>query len=153
MKGSKKICLVCSSGGHLLELVRLKDAWRDIDRFWVSFDTEDARSLLKDEKKYWARFPTNRNILNLIRNSFLAFTILKKERPGVIISTGAGVAVPFILAGKMFGARAIFIESIARVDDISLTGRLIYRFVDKFFVQWPDLAEKFKKTEYKGAVI
>lgn len=109
-KQNLKICLVGSSGGHLTHLYMLKPFWKDKNRFWVTFDKEDARSLLKDEKVYPCYFPTNRNIKNLIRNTFLAIRVLKKEKPDLIISSGAAVAVPFFYLGKLFGTKTIYIE-------------------------------------------
>ena len=73
-----KVCLVGSSGGHLTHLYLLKPLWEDKERFWVTFDKEDARSILSDEVVYPCYYPTNRNIKNLIRNTFLAYKILKK---------------------------------------------------------------------------
>ena len=98
---SKKICFVTSSGGHLTHLMQLKEWWKDKERIWVTFDKADSRSILKDEKKYWCFFPTNRNIKNLIKNTFLAFKILRKEKPDIIVSTGAAVAIPFFYLGKL----------------------------------------------------
>ncbi len=107
-----KVALVGSSGGHLTHLYLLKKFWEKEDRFWVTFDKEDARSILKNERKYNAYFPTNRNIINLVRNTFLAIKILFKERPDVIISSGAAVAVPFFYLGKLFGAKNCLYRSI-----------------------------------------
>ena len=103
-----KVCLVGSSGGHLAHLYMLKKFWHDKERFWVTFDKEDARSLLKDEKMYSCYYPTNRNIKNLIRNTILAVKVLRKERPELIISSGAAVSVPFFYLGKLFGAILIY---------------------------------------------
>jgi len=137
----------------LFQLSSLKNFWDDKDHFWVSFKTEDAKYLLKDENVYWAFFPTNRNIKNLIKNLFLAFKILKKEKPDAIISTGAGIAVPFIIIGKLFMIKTLYLESITRSDELSLSGRLVYPFVDKLLVQWPELADKYKKPEFQGRII
>ena len=63
-----KVCLVGSSGGHLTHLYMLKPFWKDKERFWVTFDKEDARSLLKGEKFYPAYYPSNRSIKALIIN-------------------------------------------------------------------------------------
>jgi len=82
-----KICLVGSSGGHLTHLYMLKPLWEENDRFWVTFDKIDANSILKDEKVYHCYFPTNRNLWNLLRNTFLAIKVLHKEKPDLIIST------------------------------------------------------------------
>ena len=67
-KDEIKVCLVGSSGGHLTHLYMLKPFWKDKNRFWVTFDKEDARSLLEGEKVYPCYFPTNRSIKALIKN-------------------------------------------------------------------------------------
>jgi len=148
-----KLALVASSGGHLFQLSSLKNFWGDKERFWVSFKTEDAKCILKDEKVYWAYFPTNRNVRNLWKNFILAYKILKNEKPDAIVSTGAGVAVPFIIMGKILNIKTLYLESITRSEELSLSGRLVYPFVDKLLVQWPQLSEKYKKTEFHGRII
>lgn len=145
-KKALKICLVGSSGGHLTQLHMLKPFWNDKDRFWVTFDKEDARSLLQDEKVYKCFFPTNRNIKNLIRNSCLALKILKKEKPDLIISTGAAVAVPFFYIGKLFKAKLIYIEVFDRIDKPTMTGKMVYPITDKFIVQWEEMKQVYKKS-------
>ena len=103
MKRNIKVCLVGSSGGHLTHLYMLKPFWKDKNRFWVTFDKEDARSLLEGEKVYPCYFPTNRSIKALIKNTKIAWDVLHKEKPDLIISSGAAVAVPFFYIGKMMG--------------------------------------------------
>lgn len=150
---NKKLLLVCSSGGHLLQLYNLnKPLWQEYGRVWVSFDKSDAQSLLKNERKYWGHFPTNRNIPNLIRNSILAWKILKKERPDCVISTGAGIAVPFFILARLFGAKAIYIESFARKTNISVTGKLVYWLANNFFVQSEVLEKQYKKAVFRGTI-
>jgi len=148
-----KIALVASSGGHLFQLSSLKNFWEEKEHFWISFKTEDAKYLLKDEKVYWAYYPTNRNIKNLIRNLMLAHKILKEEKPDAIISTGAGIAVPFIIIGRLFRIKTLYLESITRSEELSLSGRLVYPFVNKLLVQWPGLAEMYSKAEFRGRII
>lgn len=92
-----KIALVGSSGGHLTHMYLLKKFWENEDRFWVTFDKTDAKSILKEERFYPCYYPTNRNVKNTIKNTILAFKILRKEKPDLIISSGAAVAVPFFL--------------------------------------------------------
>jgi beta-1,4-N-acetylglucosaminyltransferase len=148
-----RICLVCSAGGHFFELFSLNSLWRRDDHFWVTFDKNDTRSLLRGERLYWAYSPTNRNFKNLLRNSYLAAKILPKEKPSVIISTGAGVGVPFLYLGRLMGIQTIYIESLARITNLSLTGRLVYPVVHAFYVQWPELAEKYTRAQFKGQVV
>ena len=144
-----KIAIVCSTGGHLFQLYILKDWWKKYERFWVTFRKEDALSMLKEEKKYWAYYPTTRNLWNLIRNTILAWRILRKEKPDIIVSTGAGVAVPFFWLGKLFGAKTIFIEVYDRIDSPTLTGKLVYPVTNRFLLQW----DSQKKFYPKGIVI
>ncbi|WP_404814336.1 PssD/Cps14F family polysaccharide biosynthesis glycosyltransferase [Clostridium tagluense] len=148
-----KICLVGSSGGHLTHLWLLKEYWIKHDRFWVTFDKEDSASLLKQEKKYFCFFPTNRNILNLIRNTYLAIKVLKKEKPDLIISTGAAVAVPFFYIGKLFGAKLIYIEVYDRIDLPTITGKLVYPITDKFILQWEEQKKFYSSGINIGGII
>ncbi|GGE24899.1 PssD/Cps14F family polysaccharide biosynthesis glycosyltransferase [Streptococcus himalayensis] len=147
-----KVCLVGSSGGHLTHLYLLKPFWQDKERFWVIFDKEDARSVLRDEKMYSCYFPTNRNIKNLIKNTLLAIKVLRKERPDVIISSGAAVAVPFFYLGKLFGVKTVYIEVFDRIDKPTLTGKLVYPVTDKFIVQWEKMKEVYPKAINLGSI-
>ena len=148
-----KFLLVASSGGHLMELFTIREAWQGQERVWVTFPTQDAKSLIENETVIWAYYPTNRNILNLIRNVGMAWRMLRHKRPDVIISTGAGVGVPFIWIGCLLKIPTIFIESITSTSRPSLSARLIYPFVDYYYVQWPELAQKYSKAIYHGQVL
>lgn len=147
-----KVCLVGSSGGHLTHLYMLKDFWKDKDRFWVTFDKEDARSILENEKVIPCYYPTNRNIKNLIKNTFLAIKVLLKEKPDLIISSGAAVAVPFFYIGKILGAKLIYIEVFDRIDKSTVTGKLVYPIADKFIVQWEEQRKVYPKAINLGSI-
>ena len=157
MKGNKtidkiKICLVGSSGGHLTHLYMLRDFWKDKERFWVTFDKKDANSILREEKKYYCHFPTNRNIKNLIKNTFLAIKLLRREKPDIIISTGAAVAVPFFYIGKLMGAKTVYIEVFDGIDKSTLTGKLVDPITDKFIVQWEEMKKVYPKSINLGSI-
>ena len=147
-----KVCLVGSSGGHLAHLYMLKPFWNNKERFWVTFNKQDANSLLKNEKVYNCYFPTNRNFKNLIKNTILAFKVLKKEKPDLIISSGAAVAVPFFYIGKLMGAKLIYIEVFDRIDKPTLTGKLVYTIADKFIVQWEEAKKVYPKAINFGSI-
>jgi len=140
--------LVCSTGGHLAQMHRLRPWWARQERIWVTFDREDARSLLADEQTVWAYEPTTRNLKNLVRNSFLAFSVLRRVRPDVIVSNGAGVAVPFFILGRLLGCRTVYIEVFDRISSATMTGRMCRRFTDLFCVQWPQ-----QQRFYPGSVV
>ncbi|MGG3753341.1 PssD/Cps14F family polysaccharide biosynthesis glycosyltransferase [Heyndrickxia coagulans] len=148
-----RVCLVGSSGGHLTHLILLKEFWSKQDRFWVTFEKEDSRSLLENERKYWCYYPTNRNIKNLIKNSFLALKILLKERPDIIISSGAAVAVPFFYLGKLLGSKLVYIEVYDRIDLPTLTGKLVYPITDKFIIQWEEQRKFYPKAINLGGIL
>lgn len=148
-----KICLVCSSGGHFQELLRLAGAWYGVEHFWVTFPGVDTDCLLAEEEMLPAYHPTNRNIWNLFRNTIVAWRILRARRPNIIISTGAGVTIPFFYLAKFFGIKTVYIESLTRIHGLSLTGKLVYPVADHFYVQWPKLARQLKKAVYGGQVL
>jgi UDP-N-acetylglucosamine:LPS N-acetylglucosamine transferase len=150
---NKKICIVCSSGGHLYQLYLLKSFWEKFDRFWITFQKQDAVSLLKDERKIWAYFPTNRNIVNLFRNAFLAVKILLREKPDIILSNGAGVAIPLFYIGKLFGSKLVYIEVYDRITIPTLTGKLVYPISDRFVVQWKEQLSFYPKGLYLGEIL
>jgi beta-1,4-N-acetylglucosaminyltransferase len=147
----RPLLLVCSSGGHLLQLVGLAEAFSAFPRLWVTFDKPDARALLAGERVLHAFGPTNRNVPNLLRNLRLALGVLRRERPRAIVSTGAGVAVPFAWLGKMMGIPVVYIESVTRITSLSLSGRMIKPVASDLFVQWPELAATVPGARYEGS--
>ncbi len=147
-----KVCFVCSSGGHLTHLYMLKPFWEAQERFWVTFDREDSRSLLAGETLYPCFHPTNRNIKNLIKNTILAWKLLRKEKPDLIISSGAAVAVPFFYLGKLFGAKTVYIEVFDRIYKPTVTGKIVYPVADAFIVQWEQLQKIYPKAINLGSI-
>ena len=147
-----EILLVCSSGGHLQQLLALRPAWQPYSHAWVTFDKSDARSLLRDEPVVHAYSPTNRSLKNLLRNLVLAWRTLRALRPRVVLTTGAGVAVPFCWLGRLLGARVVYVESFTRIEGPSLTGRLVGPIAHRSYVQWPELAEVVSSARYAGNV-
>jgi UDP-N-acetylglucosamine:LPS N-acetylglucosamine transferase len=146
--------LVCSPGGHLQQMLALEPAWRGYERAWVTLPGADSGSLLADEAEVTiAHSPTNRSIKNLLRNTLLAWRLLRRRRPDVILSTGAGLAVPFFLIGRLLGIRLVYVESVTRTESLSLSGRLVYPLASRFFVQWPAVAERFGRAEYAGGIL
>lgn len=148
-----KIGLITSKGGHLFQLYQIKDWWSRYDRFWVTFTGEDTKSLLEGERVYFGFYPESRNLFNALRNFFLSSKILLKERPNLLISTGAGIAPPFFLVGKLLGIKLIFIEPYDFIKYPSLSGRLVYPIVDKFLVQHKRQKRFYKKGEYWGTTL
>ena len=87
-----------------------------------------------------------------MKNTVLAWKVLKKEKPDLIISSGAAVAVPFFYLGKLFGAKLIYIEVFDRIDKPTMTGKLVYPIVDKFVVQWDEMKKVYPKAINLGSI-
>lgn len=145
---AERVMFVASNGGHLAQLLALQLWWKDRTRMWVSFDKPDARSQLEGERTIWAHWPTTRNVPNLLRNLWLAAWTIRRERPEVIVSTGAAVALPFFVIARLMRIPTVFIEVYDRVDSRTLSGRLCRPFTTHFLVQWPE-----QEALYPGSIV
>lgn len=146
-----KICLVSSHGGHLHELMKATRFVQGII-YYVTYRTDHTRQVLSKESKYFVIDPHLSKWKYLI-NACQSLRHIIVERPDVVISTGAGIAIPTLLiCKKLLGSKIIFIESAACVTTTSKTGAFIYQFSDLFLVQWPELLEHYKKAIYVGVI-
>jgi UDP-N-acetylglucosamine:LPS N-acetylglucosamine transferase len=148
-----KVLLVCSSGGHLAQLHRLRPWWSKHQRLWVTFRKVDSASLLEGEKVVWAFHPTTRNLPNLVRNLFLSWRTLRRYRPDVVVSNGAGVAFPFFVAARLLGCRTVYIEDLGRVSTRALTSRLCYPISDLFVLQVEEQRQLYPRGRVAGRLI
>ncbi|WP_417373127.1 PssD/Cps14F family polysaccharide biosynthesis glycosyltransferase [Glutamicibacter protophormiae] len=142
-----KILLVTSPGGHLAQLLSLKSWWVKHERDWVTFNQSEVTSSLSGERISWAYFPTSRNALNAIRNFWLAWPTLRRIRPDLVISNGAGVSVPFFIVCKFMKIRTVYIECFDRITLPTMSGTICYPISDLFCVQWDE-----QKRFYPDAV-
>lgn len=148
------VLLVCTAGGHLLQLWSLRDAWAGYTVEWVvgSYERSDVESLLSGQRVHFAHSPAARSVRKLIRNTVLAWRLLRQRSPQVMLTTGAAVAVPFAWLARMKGIRVVFIESLARVERPSLSCRLIAPVAERVYVQWPELLQALPQAHYAGTV-
>ncbi len=151
--GAGEVLLVCSSGGHLAQLVALEPWWRSRPRLWVTFPTPDAESLLAGEDVVWAHHPTTRNVPNLLRNTVLAARILRRRRPALVLTTGAGVALPFFVLARLKGVPTAYIEVYDRIDLPTLTARLCRPFTTLFLVQWDEQRRLYPEAVVVGNLL
>ncbi len=143
--------LVCTSGGHFATMKSLKSFWSQHQRIWVSDKKKDTISALgKEEIVYWLPYQAPRDILALLQNIPTTLKIINVEKPDFIVSTGASIAINFALVAKLLGIKFVFVESISRSQELSLSGRFIYFLADEFYVQWPQLCEKYPKAIFRG---
>ena len=163
-----KICLECAEGGHLDEMLSLMDAFEGHDIFFITTIAESTKDLPKLAKVYYVRNQktykaTNRFLLQaqlflfelycLIKLLFVCLNILLNEKPKIIVTIGGGATIPLCYIGKALGTKIIYISSLARVDELPFTGKIIYPIADLFLVQWEYLLPKHQKAQYWGKVI
>lgn len=151
---TRSALLVCSPGGHLLQMLSLEPAWEELDTTWVTLAAADSEHLLAGEDVTLATGPTNRNLKALARNLALAWRLVRARRPDVILSTGAALAIPFFLVGRLHGCRTVYVESLTRTRGLSLSGKVVYPLASAFFVQWPGAAgRRRRRARYEGNLL
>jgi UDP-N-acetylglucosamine:LPS N-acetylglucosamine transferase len=149
----RHVMLVGSSGGHLAQLLSLEPWWSTWRRTWVTFETRDATSLLARERTVWAHHPTTRSLRNLLRNAVLAVRLLRHDRPDVLVSTGAGVALPFFVVACLLRIPTLYIEVYDRIDSATLTGRLCRPFTTAMCVQWEEQLVMYPRARVIGCLL
>jgi UDP-N-acetylglucosamine:LPS N-acetylglucosamine transferase len=133
--------------------MQILDAFEGHDIFWATYHSAREQDVKQIARAYFTQ-NIGTSLFRMLRATFWALRILRCERPDVIVSLGAEIALPFFYWGKLLGIKTIFVESWCRVEDLSKTGRLVYPLADAFFVQWPQLLSICGgKAQYHGAVI
>ncbi len=151
----KKICVAASAGGHTSEALALKEAYGN-NWFLVTAKRKDTEGLEKIlEKKVYRIMDPEMSLFRYGINFLQSFFIFLKENPDIVITTGAGNAFGIVFLARLFNRKIIFIESIARIDDLGKFAKFIYKkgWYDVFLVQWKNLVKKYPKTKYFGRVI
>lgn len=150
----KKICFIASSGGHFEQLMMLKPLMDKYDSFIVTEKT--GYSVINGNRRAYYLKQVNRHersfIFKMLANTFSSLNIFIKEKPDVVISTGALATIPICVLAKVFRKKIIFIESFAKVTSPTLTGKLVYKFADQFYVQWEQMKEHYPEAIYKGGI-
>lgn len=153
----KKVVFVCSSGGHLSEMLKLEQLFNEYEYILVTEKTDVTEKIKEKYNMTFFKYGPNKNIVKyiwaIIYNILVCLNVIIKFKPNTVISTGAQVGGIMCLFAKLFGKKVIYIESLAKVDSLSTTGKNVYRFADKFYVQWESLAQKYDKAEYIGRLM
>ena len=153
----KKVIFAASSGGHLTELLKVQELFKEYDYLLVTEMTDVTRDLKDKYNIKYVDYGPNKNKIvywcTIFKNLAKAIGIVAKFRPDTIVSTGAQVGGFFCYIGKFFGAKVVYIETMAKIKELSGTGNNVYKIADKFYVQWKNLAEKYDKAEYIGRLI
>lgn len=149
----KKICFIASTGGHFEQIMMLKPLMEKYDGFIV---TEQTTYSVSNNRRVYYLEQVNRHektfVFKMIKNSFKSFEIFLREKPDLVISTGALSTIPMSLIAKVFRKKLIFIESFAKINSPTLTGKLLYKFADQFYVQWEEMLRIYPKAVFKGGI-
>jgi len=149
-----KICLIASSGGHFEQIMMLRPLIEEYSGFIVTEKTNYDLSL--NFANFYYLKQVNRNeikfLWRMLLNFFKSLEIFLKEKPDVVISTGALATIPMCFLAKLFKRKLAFIESFAKVNSPTLTGKIMYKIADEFYVQWEEMLNIYPNAIYKGGV-
>lgn len=156
MKKKKKVLFISSTGGHLTQMLKLKSIFNDYNYLLIT-EKNDVTKNLKDEFniKYFVYCNKQNKIKYLfvnIINAFKSIGVFIKYRPNVIVTTGANTAVPLCYLGWLFRKNVIFIESFAKRNGKTLSGKLVYPIATTFIVQWEEMLKVYPKAKYFGGI-
>lgn len=145
-----KIVAIASGGGHWIQLQRVVPAFQGHEVTYISTHPSFAATV-PDHQFYAVPDASRWNKFRLLLVGYQLLKLMTAIRPDVIISTGAAPGLLALAAGKLTGARTIWLDSIANIEKISMSGQLALRFADRIYTQWPKLATG--KIEYAGNVL
>lgn len=150
----KKICFAASTGGHFEQIMMLKPLMKQYDSFVVTEET--AYSVNAGQLPVYYLKQVNRKektfLPRILSNLLKSIRIVQKEKPDVIITTGVLAMIPLALLIKLRGGKLIYIESFAKVTSPTLSGKFLYRFADRFYVQWEQMKEIYPDAIYLGGI-
>lgn len=156
MSGHKniKICFAASSGGHYEQLLMLKPLMEGYESFIITEETLYKSEVPRIKTYYMKQVNRKENMFipRMLVNTARSLKIFLKEKPDAVICTGVLAMIPICLIAKVFGKKLIYIESFAKVTSATQSGKLLYKFADQFYVQWPQMREIYPKAVYLGGI-
>lgn len=153
-KKEKKLCFAASSGGHYEQLLMLKPLMKKYKSFVITEKTS-YKAAVEGEKMYYMRQVNRKEklfIFAMLINAFKSLFIFIKERPDVVITTGVLAMIPICLLAKIFRKKLIYIESFAKITSPTETGKFLYKYADRFYIQWESMREFYPDAVYLGGI-
>jgi UDP-N-acetylglucosamine:LPS N-acetylglucosamine transferase len=150
-----KICFAASTGGHYEQLLLLKPLIEKYDSFLITEKTGYKVSSIADRKTYYLRQVNRREWqfpFSLLINMFRSLWIFINEKPDIVITTGVLSMIPICLLAKLFRKKLIYIESFSKITSPTLTGKLLYKYSDQFYIQWMELLKFYPAAIYRGGI-
>lgn len=164
----KKVLAVSNSGGHWVQMMRLRKAWASHNVTYFTTEKEYRDFVISDAKErglaipaFYSTVPASAwNKLNLIRQLLKVLWVIVYVRPDIIVSTGASIGVFAFKIGKLIGAKTIWVDSIANAENISRSGQIVQNNADIWLTQWEHLSKQgqsdkpaIDKPDYWGSVL
>lgn len=150
-RSKPKVLAIASGGGHWVQLLRLRPSFEGCD---VVFATakEGYRADVEGASFHVIVDANRSNKIGLLQSAWSIFSLLRRERPDVVISTGAAPGFFALKLGKLMGIRTIWVDSIANAEELSLSGAKAGSCADLWLTQWPHLATG-DGPQWKGNVL
>lgn len=151
---NKKICFAASSGGHFEQIMMLKPLMEKYDSFILTEKTKydvngkiaNMKYLRQVNRKEWNW------LFAIAYNTIKSLFIFLKEKPDMIVCTGALAMLPMCIICKIFKKKLIFIESFAKITSPTQTGKFLYKYADEFYVQWKSMLNVYPNAKYLGGI-
>ncbi|WP_353720810.1 glycosyltransferase [Dyadobacter sp. 676] len=134
-----KVIAIASVGGHWVQLLRLRPAFEGSELIFVSTKPDFAK-MVEGSKFYAVADASRWDKMKLIKSFFDVFSIIRKEKPDVVITTGAAPGLMGLISARILGKRTIWVDSIANVEELSMSGKIASKFASRTYTQWPQLA-------------
>jgi UDP-N-acetylglucosamine:LPS N-acetylglucosamine transferase len=148
-----KLCLAASAGGHLSQMLAVADAYQGCQAFCVTSLEVGADKLRRFGPTHVVGECNRNQPLRTLGVTWKCLSLILRERPDVVFSTGAAPGLLLCIFGRMLGARVVWMDSIANSLKLSLSGRLVRPFAHLVLSQWPEVAARYPGVEYAGEVI
>ena len=150
----KKLCFAASSGGHFEQLSMLKPLMEKYDSCVVTEETE-YKAVIKGQKMYYMHQVNRKEKLMplwMIVNALKSMKLLIVEKPDVVITTGVLAMIPLCLLAKLCHKKLVYIESFAKVSSPTETGKFLYKYADRFYVQWESMRQFYPNALFLGGI-
>lgn len=154
MGANIKICFAASTGGHFEQIIMLKPLMDKYDSFIITEETLYGMEV-KGERMYYLKQVNRKEksfIPRMIINVFKSISIYRKEKPDCVITTGVLAMIPICVIAKLCRKKLIYIESFAKVNSATMTGKLMYKLADQFYVQWEPMLQIYPKAIFLGGI-
>ncbi|MGY2288729.1 polysaccharide biosynthesis protein [Pseudomonas sp. SDO528_S397] len=151
MRQTCDVLLICSGGGHWVQMSKLLPAFEGQKVAIATVDTS-ARSQFADHDFVQVPDFNRSEPMKIVTGFFAIFSIVYRSRAKCVISTGAAPGLLGLIAAKVMGKKTLWIDSIANPKKLSLSGKIASYFVDELLTQWPTLS-KSTRAQYKGRIV